>query len=111
MNDEANTSVNGRSSVFDIAAIPRFQRIAEDGGPSCEAVRRLLQDTPEHHRKEFEVFLQNHSRDAIQGGNRHQSDPADQSARVIYCDGFEELQKTRDGNYWIVPIPIVGTFK
>jgi hypothetical protein len=97
--------------VFDIPAIPRFRRIAEDGGPSCEAVRRLLQETPEHQRKEFEVFLQDHSQNAIQRGNRYHSEPGDRSARVIFCDGFEVLQKTRDGDYWIVPIPIVGTFK
>ena len=111
MNDEPDTPDEREKLMSDIAAIPRFQRIAEGRGPSCEAAWRLIQETPEHQRKEFEVFLQNHSRDALQGGNRHQSDPAERPARVIYCDGFEELHKTRDGNYWIVPIPIVGTFK
>ena len=97
--------------MFDTPEMVKFRLIAEDSPPSCEAVRRLLQCTPEHQRKEFEAFLRRYSEGGILRGNRYRGNPVDRSACVIYADGFEELQKRPDGDYWAVPIPIVGTFK
>ena len=42
--------------MFDTPEMVKFRLIAKDSPPSCEAVRRGLQCTPEHQRKEFEHF-------------------------------------------------------
>jgi hypothetical protein len=109
--ERSESCPTGETSVFDIPAVVTFRRIVEDNRPSCEVVRRLLHCAPEHQRREFEAFLQRYSEGGVERGNRYESKAVDQTAFVIYADGFEELQKRPDGDYWIVPIPIVGTFK
>jgi hypothetical protein len=84
-------------------SVAEFNSMAEDGTPSCEQVRRLLETT------------HGDARDALERHLRKAAHISDDCSRpsvflTVYNDGQSTLHRAPNGNYLVSPDPVVTSY-